>query len=211
MEISSQTFSSPETRRTFRSYVSMIERCHFDKRQRCYRDMEVCEDWLKSFERFVLDMGFRPEDTTLDRIDNDKGYSPDNCRWATPTEQARNRSNTKLVTYEGKELPLVELCECLDKDYEIVRGRLKIGMGLKEALSKPKRYSWSRVEVDGTRINVNEYCRQHKDSLDAVGLNPQNIRERLRNGWAFQKAVTEPRKAWPAERRRKYKKSKRYS
>lgn len=188
MEISSQTFSNPGTERTFRSYVSMIDRCYFDKRARRWRELDVCEEWLKSFESFVSDMGFRPEGTTLDRIDNDRGYFPDNCRWATHKQQSRNRSNTVFVEYKGAEFPLSQLCEELGADYELVRGRLKVGMSLEDALEKPKRSSWMRCLVKGREINVAEYCREH-------GLDAQRVRDRLRNGWAFEDAVSKPKYA----------------
>ncbi len=60
------------------------------------RGVEVCERW-QSFDSFLADMGQAPTSKhTIDRIDNDKGYSPDNCRWASPAEQQQNRTNTKL-------------------------------------------------------------------------------------------------------------------
>lgn len=77
-------------------------------RRRCYktnrhnynyyggRGIKVCDSWNKSFKSFLNDMGNRPSrNHTLDRIDNNKDYTPDNCRWATKKEQSMNRRNRK--------------------------------------------------------------------------------------------------------------------
>jgi hypothetical protein len=65
------------------------------------RGITVCDRWLESFENFLEDMGERPEGTSLDRINNNLGYSKENCKWATRTEQANNKRNNKLLTFDN--------------------------------------------------------------------------------------------------------------
>lgn len=65
------------------------------------RGITVCERWL-DIKNFLADMGTPPLGKTLERINNDLGYSPDNCKWASLREQARNRRNIRLITFNGK-------------------------------------------------------------------------------------------------------------
>lgn len=79
----------------YQTWVRMIQRCTNpnDKRWPDYggRGITVCDRWRQSFEDFFADMGKRPEGMSIDRINNERGYEADNCRWATRSQQAFNR------------------------------------------------------------------------------------------------------------------------
>lgn len=92
--------------RIYTSYMAMKKRCtnpndpHFHNYGG--RGITVCGRWLESFENFYADMGERPEGKTLDRIKNDLGYSPENCKWSTRKEQQLNRRHTgKTSVFRG--------------------------------------------------------------------------------------------------------------
>ncbi len=99
------------------------------------RGIKVCERWLDSFDAFLADMGPRTSPGhSLDRIDNDGPYSPENCRWATRKEQCRNRRSNRLVIYDGTEMPLVEAAERAGLSYQLAYQRLLRGWTPEEAL-----------------------------------------------------------------------------
>jgi hypothetical protein len=105
------------------------------------RGIKVCARW-RSFSAFLADMGEPPEGYTLERVDNDKGYSASNCRWASRKDQARNRRSTRWITLNGRTQSLAAWCEELGLVPQTVSGRIHRGMDPVEALIKPLRV-WS--------------------------------------------------------------------
>lgn len=120
-------FAPRERSATYRSWSSMKTRCdnpssdgyeHYGARGISYD-----RRW-SDFTNFLEDMGAAPEGATIDRIDNSKGYSKENCRWATKLEQTRNRRNTITVEYKGKVRYLADIAKELGVSYSSVRHRI---------------------------------------------------------------------------------------
>lgn len=90
--------------RTHNSWVSMKTRCTNQNYHQFHyyggRGITVCDRWLESFENFLEDMGERPDGMTLDRIDPNGNYTPENCKWSTAEEQARNKRPRKELLNE---------------------------------------------------------------------------------------------------------------
>ena len=98
------------------------------------RGIDVCPEW-DSFHTFVTDMGPRPEGHSLDRIDNDKGYSPDNCRWATPSMQTRNQRRTLIATICGVDYIAADLADIAGVMTGTIMARAKAGLSYEEVVS----------------------------------------------------------------------------
>lgn len=130
--------ASPE----FRVWSSMRERCGNPKNAAFSRyggrGITVCERWLHSFESFLTDMDRRPSAKhSLDRIDNDRGYEPGNCRWATATEQRHNRRDSRTFTYNGETLCLAEWARRTGIKLSTLWLRLSRGLPFEEAIGRP--------------------------------------------------------------------------
>lgn len=93
--------------------------------------------WL-DVTNFVADMGVRPAGTSLDRIDNEKGYCKENCRWATPKQQARNKRTSAYLTFEGKTQTKADWAEELGVSIDYIKHRIKKGWSLEEIITEDK-------------------------------------------------------------------------
>lgn len=126
---------------TYFTWMNMIQRCTNPKnpKYRIYghRGIRVCERWLK-FENFLADMGERPfKNYSIDRINNNGNYEPENCRWASPQEQARNQTKTRLIKYNGKTQTLMEWAEETGIPHYNLHQRLsKLGWSIERALNE---------------------------------------------------------------------------
>ena len=89
------------------------------------RGITVCEKWL-NFEGFLEDMGVRPAGRSLDRIDNNKGYSKENCKWATQKEQSNNKRNNHRITFMGKTQNITQWAEELGLNRNTLYGQINI-------------------------------------------------------------------------------------
>lgn len=98
------------------------------------RGIKMCDRWLNSFENFLTDMGYAPSPKhSIDRINNDGDYTPENCRWATQKEQLNNTSRTIHITYNGKTQTLKQWSEELGLNYSMVRHHFRYrGRSLEE-------------------------------------------------------------------------------
>ena len=103
------------------------------------RGIVMCDRWLNSFDNFLADMGKRPEGKSLDRIDNNGPYSPENCQWSTNTEQKRNTRGNTMVSYKGKTQCASAWAEELSIPYKLFVDRLKVGWDIDKIISTPNR------------------------------------------------------------------------
>ena len=123
-------------------WSSIKDRC-YRKTNDCYSrygalGIKVCDRWLNSFENFLTDMGPRPSvNHSVDRKDVHGDYSPSNCRWATRSEQQRNRRDTIVIEFNGVCRSVIEWAEITGIPYDALKYRVRSGWTAEEALTTP--------------------------------------------------------------------------
>lgn len=184
---------------THRSWINMRRRI-FDSGHHNYpqyggRGITICERW-SDFANFYADMGDRPSGHTLDRIDTNGPYSPENCRWAVPIVQQNNRRVTTMLTREGVTKSLREWCSITGIPRAILASRKKTGWSDKEVIEtpykphsaepkkKPKRI-FRLISLGGRTQTATAWAKE-------LGLKKVTVMGRLRRGWDPILAITTP-------------------
>ena len=134
--------------RTYRIWSLMVDRCTNPNTPAFprYGHLGICEEF-KTFEGFYRFMGDAPDGLSIDRIDNLRGYFPDNVRWATRSEQQRNTSHNRLLTVGGITKPLIEWSESSGIRYHTLKRRIYQGWTHERAVNTPTNHAprWHKL------------------------------------------------------------------
>lgn len=127
----------------YRAWGHIKSRCNNQKHPR-YKDyggrgIKVCERWAASFADFLTDMGRCPPGLTLDRRDNDGDYEPNNCRWASDSEQSSNRRSSRYLEHDGQRMTVLQWAKRLGVRHQLISSRLSRGWSVSQTLEVPPR------------------------------------------------------------------------
>lgn len=177
--------------------------------QRCYnpehhnyprygaRGIKVCEEWhdLSTFIKWCEStIGYKNDEYTIDRIDNNGDYCPENCKWSTRKEQARNRRITVKLCVNGETKALTEWAEIYNIPESTIRQRIKAGWDEERAVTTlcakknkfaPEEKGIALYEINGEKKNITEWCKVY-------GINRETVYSRLSNGLDIVTALTKP-------------------
>ncbi|MEK7178579.1 MAG: hypothetical protein AAB721_02915 [Patescibacteria group bacterium] len=177
----------------YRSWRSMVARCT-NERHRSYpeyggRGVTVCSAWM-DFATFRRAVGARPLGTTLDRIDNARGYEPGNVRWATREQQNSNTRANRLITFRGRTMTAAAWARKVGISYAALLDRLKDGWSVRRALTEPSTPHRKRLlTFHGITRSVAEWARH-------LGMPYYRLLHRVTVlGWSTERALTEGSRA----------------
>ena len=170
-------------------YYGMKQRCYNEKsiNYKYYggRGIRICDEWLELFDNFyqwAIVNGYNNE-LTIDRIDSNKDYSPDNCKWSTKKEQSYNRSMSVKLTYNGKTMYLTQWAEELDIDKKTLSWRYRNGWSDEEILTRPRDFKERKLSLNGETHSMSEWSR-------ITGIKTSTISARIRDGWSIKDTLT---------------------
>lgn len=175
------------TVKEYRAWKAMKARCNAPSAKKgIYMNIEVCERWKTSYDNFLKDMGKAPSDKhSLDRIDNSKGYYPENCRWTTQNEQCKNRGTfNKVFTYNNESMVLKDWAKKYSIKYTTLYNRIyKQGYTFEEA-----------ILIDNSK-EFNGFKGTLKEIIEKFSVvRYQTVIDRLHRGWSLENALSKPLK-----------------
>ena len=169
-------------------WAQMKQRC-FNPNHKRYLDwggrgITICDRWKNSFNNFLADMGSRPTAKhSIDRIDNDGDYCPDNCRWATKAEQDNNRRSNRFITIDDDTLTIAQWENKMGFNKNVIQNRLNMGWSEYDAVMTP-------VQIKLIAIGNETYTIAQWENKMGYGKNV--IQGRLNLGWSEFDAVMTP-------------------
>jgi len=173
--------SKKENLRLWNIYHSMKKRCLNPncKRYKDYgeRGIKICDEWLKGFDGFAdwaKANGYR-NCLSIERVNVNGNYEPENCTWITMKRQARNKRKSIFITYKGQRMDLMDWCEQLGLKYDTIHHRITHGWSPEKAF-----------ESHTSKNSFSQLCREH-------GLKPATVRDRVNKlGWDLDTALVTP-------------------
>lgn len=170
---------------------SIKDRCYnpknYDYKHYGGRGITVCEEWKSdflSFYNWALSNGYE-EGLTIDRIDVNGEYSPENCQWVSIVEQSNNRRNNKVVTFRGESLTIAQWSKKTGVKYGDIQNRLNYGYSFEEAINP----NFKRVYQCKSEEN-----QKLRDLCKEKGIPYKLVYQRVRAGWDIEKALNTPSK-----------------
>ena len=176
---------------TYKSWRCMKSRCedvtHVAYHRYGGRGITVCAEWSTSFTTFLEDMGERPsKDYTIERLDNDKGYTPTNCKWIPRKEQYKTKTQVqsrKVLELYGVKLNMSEWAKVLEVPYSKLVVRKAAGWTDEDTLTKPIAHKSKRhVIFKGETMSLIDFCARNK-------LNYAKTKGRINSGWSPYKCL----------------------
>lgn len=176
--------------RLYKIWWSMLRRCNDPKHLQFPnyggRSITVCDEWVQfpKFARWSLTNGYKPN-LSIDRKNNDEGYSPFNCRWATSKQQARNRRDNVLYEYKGECLTLPDWAERYDlKVITLVSRVRRMGWTMERALNERPTKKDILITAFGETRHLSEWSKR-------TGHPQGRIYLRIKRGWNPERALSE--------------------
>ena len=176
--------------RLYVTWYNMRNRCNNIKNKEYFnyggRGIKVCKEWYSftAFRDWAIKNGYK-DTLTIDRIDNNGDYCPENCRFITLKMQANNRTDNHYITYKGKTQTLKQWAEELNIPYYRLRSRFNnCKYDIQKAFSKETYEQKALYSYKGETKRLCEWCRE-------LGINYQTTKRRLALGWSVERAFEE--------------------